>query len=135
MVTNPNFTKIERYLNFTGLMSILDEPDVNVTFFAPDNEAFLFLEDAGLAALLLTGFWIEHTECVIAGHFVDGIIDSSQLSDGLVLPTFEENENITVNLNPLEFPQQVEEPTLPELTLLPPTDSSMKSIALCSLLA
>lgn len=63
--TNPNFTKVERYLNFTELLPLLDDPDLDSTFFAPDNEAFSFLEDAGLAALLLTGFWIEHTECVL----------------------------------------------------------------------
>lgn len=99
--TNPNFTKVERYLNFTDFLPILDDPNLNATFFAPDNEAFKFIEDAGLAALLLTGFWIEHTKCVVLGHLTPGIITSADLTEGLVLPSFEEGENLTISLTPV----------------------------------
>jgi len=98
--TNANYSKVERYLNFTELLALLDEPDLDSTFFVPDNEAFQFIEDAGLAALLLTGFWIEHTKCVLRGHLVPGVVRSTDLTEGLILPTYEENENLTVTLIP-----------------------------------
>ena len=98
---NPNYARMENYLIFTEILPLLDEPGLNSTFFVPTNEAFQVLEDAGLAALLLTGFWIEHTECVVRGTFVPELVPSSDFFEGLVLPTYEENENLTITLSPV----------------------------------
>jgi transforming growth factor-beta-induced protein len=38
-----------------------------------------------------------------SGHLVPGIFQSTDLSEGLVLPTYEENENLTISLTPVPF--------------------------------
>ena len=93
-----DFTTLETFLNATGLLEVLDDPDLDATVFAPDDEAFGNV-DADTAAKLLTPEWVEHTRCLLTYHVVPGVVLAENLSDGQVVTTLQ-GENFTIALPP-----------------------------------
>jgi uncharacterized surface protein with fasciclin (FAS1) repeats len=77
--SNPDFSTLGQALD--ALAVDLFDFDNPVTFFAPNNDAFLNLDPTFFESLLSPG-WSTHLVNVLLAHLVDGAIRSSSLVDG-----------------------------------------------------
>ena len=86
-----NLSTLEAVLDDTGLLDILACDVEDVTVLAPTNDAFGNVD----AKFATDPQWILHLVDILFKHVVEGVAESGDLSDGLMLPTAQ-GENITV---------------------------------------
>lgn len=88
--SDPEFSTLVAALDSAGLLAALDDPDVDYTLFAPDNEAFeALLEDEEVGIDELGDITPEMLADVLKFHVVDGTYLAEDLTDGQELTTLQ----------------------------------------------
>jgi uncharacterized surface protein with fasciclin (FAS1) repeats len=103
-VGNSNFTILVKLLDAAGLVGVVNDPDQNLTVFAPVNAAFEALfpgktEDEIVDALKAD---LDALTEILLHHVAGGSTFSFCLSDGQKIPTLNE-DNLTVDLENLKI--------------------------------
>jgi len=95
--TNEDFSTLAAAVVAAGLEEALSEEDGTFTVFAPTNDAFGSLPE-GTVEKLLEPEWFYHLQDVLLYHVLDAVVTSSDLSDGLIAETLND-EDIVINLD------------------------------------
>ena len=88
-----NFSTLVRAIQEAGLVDTLNG-EGPFTVFAPNDEAFAKIPEEELAALMANKTMLSE---VLTYHVVSGMIMSTDLSDGMTLPTVQ-GENLTITI-------------------------------------
>jgi uncharacterized surface protein with fasciclin (FAS1) repeats len=83
---NEDFSTLVTAVQTAGLVDVLSNPDASFTVFAPTNAAFEALPEGVLDMVLADQ---ELLTRILTYHVVDGAVLSSDLSDGMSVPTLE----------------------------------------------
>ena len=96
-IDNGSFTTLVAALGAADLVDALSDPNGPFTVFAPTDEAFDTLPN-GLVECLLEDENKGVLSNILLYHVVDGQVLSTDLSNGLEVPTLLEGEDVTVDL-------------------------------------
>jgi uncharacterized surface protein with fasciclin (FAS1) repeats len=93
----PSLSTLLTAVNRADLVGVVSNPLLDLTFFAPTNDAFSAL-DPELFALLLTPGYFQHLQNVLLYHVLDGSTLSTDLLEGLAI-TMVNEEVVTVSVD------------------------------------
>lgn len=103
---NDSFSILKTAIETADLKGTLDDPDANFTVFAPTNAAFgELLAELGLTAEQLLA--LPNLDQVLLYHVLSGRTFSSDLEDGLTVPTVQ-GESITFDLDNMAGPSIID---------------------------
>ena len=97
-IDNGSFTTLVAALGAADLVGPLSDPNGPFTVFAPTDEAFDALPN-GLVECLLEPDNKGALSAILTYHVVSGQVLSTDLMNGMVVPTFLEGQNVIVDLS------------------------------------
>jgi transforming growth factor-beta-induced protein len=94
---SPDHTILKAAIDAAGLESVLDDESLELTVFAPNDDAFDALPEGTVDALLEDpeGALLQ----ILLYHAVEGVVESGDLFDGQIVPTIQ-GQDVAITVNP-----------------------------------